>query len=436
MNILPSPPKTKRRWWTVFALSAAAFVDSAENYSLSVLWPKMFASLGALKGDLGMVLGINGFIGVITTPLWGAAADRFSRKKLLILLTGMWGLWTMAVGFVQDLNGLLFVRILSSLGLGILWPAAFSLLADLFTTRERGRAAGVMTAVSFFGTIASFGVLPMLAEMDPEGWRWGFIGMGIFSALTGLFMLVINDPPRGSAEAELVGVSEAAAEKYAFRIANLPHIVRVRSWWVMLVHTSLDAVALAILYGWAFTWIDELKMGDSAFMIFGLLAFGNILGHLFFGWLGDVLDRRHPRYGRAGMAMAGLGVSVPALAVFIGLGGEGGLAVLIPFGLISGIALSSVDTGARWPLTQAVLRPELRATGRAALDMVVGVVGAATMTLSSALVNQFGVTTMLLLLIPIPKLLGALTWVPIFFTYPKDRAALQATLQERRSSLL
>ena len=69
----------------------------------------------------------------------------------------------MAIAIVQTLPQLMAVREISSLGLGVLWPTAFSLLGDLFERKERGRAAGIMTAVSFSGTIVSFGVLPLLA---------------------------------------------------------------------------------------------------------------------------------------------------------------------------------------------------------------------------------------------------------------------------------
>jgi hypothetical protein len=110
---------------------------------------------------------------------------------------------------------------------------------------------------------------------------------------------------------------------------------------------------------------------------------------------------------------------------------------LLIFGLLSGLGLSSVDTGARWPIAQAILRPELRATGRAAMDMVVGALGSLVVALSGRLVESIGgdVTGMLLWLVPLPKLLGLLLWLPVFFTYPGDRAALHGLLLERRKEL-
>ena len=186
--------KPRRRWYTVFALSSAAFVDSSENETLAILWPKMYPALGMNISSLGPVLGISGLVSTFTLPFWGWAADRFSRKSLLIWITGFWGMWTAVIAFSQSLTQLLLIRVLVSLGLGVLWPAAFSLLSDLFPSKERGRAAGVMTAISFMGTLVSFFVLPALAAISPEGWRYGFILMGLVSALTGVLFIFISDP--------------------------------------------------------------------------------------------------------------------------------------------------------------------------------------------------------------------------------------------------
>jgi MFS family permease len=261
--------------------------------------------------------------------------------------------------------------------------------------------------------------------------------MGLVSALTGVLFIFIHDPRRGSAEPEIRDVlTDAGEARYAFRTADLPAIARVPTWWVLLFQQSIDNIALAVLYGWSFTWLDSLGLGEAAFMVVGLLTLGTLLGHLFFGWLGDILERHYPNSGRAAMAQIGLVVSLPALTLFILLGDQG-IVPLMVFGLLAGLGLSSVDTGARWPMAQGVLRPELRATGRAAMDMVVGSVGALALTLTGAMVAALGgdVTCMLLIMVPLPKLISCLLWTPIFRTYPRDRRSLHNLLLERRQEL-
>lgn len=432
----PSKPK-RRRWYTVFALSAAAFVDSSENQTLSILWPRMYPSLGLKISQLGPVLGISGLVSVFTQPIWGWMADRFSRRRLLVWITGIWGMWTLAIGVVQTFEQLVIVRILSSLGLGVLWPTAFSLLSDLFDRKGRGTAAGVMTAVSFTGTLAAYMVLPVVAALNPQAWRYGFFMMGLVSALTGLLLIFINDPPRGASEEEIQDVvGEETAARYAFRLADLPKLAKIPTWWVMLFQQTIDNIPMAVLYGWAFTWLDGLGLGADSFMVVLLLMIGTLLGHLFFGWFGDVLERRYPRFGRVAMAQIGLLVSLPALALFLAFGDRGILPLMV-FGLFSGLGLSSVDTGARWPLTQAVLRPELRASGRASLDMALGAAGSLAMALTGRIVDHFGgdITAMLLIMIPFPKLVSTALWALVFLTYPKDRAALHQLLLQRRQEI-
>ncbi len=430
--------KPKRRWLSVIALSAAAFADWCENDALSLLWPRMSQSLGLSLGRLGIVLGVSCFVNTVTTPLWGYAADHFSRKKMLIWVTGVWGLWTAVLGLSQNLFQLVVLRIVSALGLGALWPITFSLIGDLFTKEERGRAAGIFNTVSFLGTLAAYAILPPLAAAGAENWRWGFVIMGLLSAASGLFLFLVDDPPRGASEPELNGViTEEAARQYAFRLADLTAIARIPSWRWLLLNEVVDAISWVALNGWAFTWFDSLGMGDQAIVVMSLLMLGVIFGHVLFGWLGDVLDRRYPDYGRTVMGLVGLLVTIPALTGFLILGGRGA-GFLMGFGLLAGLGLSSVGTGARWPISQDVLVPEVRGTGRAVIDMLGGIVAALVMTSSGYLVDALGgnVSTMLLLMVPIPKLIGALLWIPLLKTYRHDYARVRKELARRRAEIM
>ncbi len=428
--------KPKLRWYSATALSAAAFVDSTETWTLSILWPNIYRSLGISIGALGSVLGISDLVRTLTLPFWGYAADRFSRKTLLVAMTGIWGLWTLAISLVQNLSQLYIIRIISTLGLAVLWPTAFSLLSDLFDSKERGRATGLMVAVSFAGSIAAYGILPPIAALSPEAWRIGFVVMGLASAASGLLLLFINDPPRGASEPELNDIiDQESAAQFTFRLQDLPTLLKVHTWRVMLVQNAIDQVALSVLYAWAFTWFDTIGLGESGFFAIALISIGNLVGHIFFGWLGDKLEIRYPQHGRAVMGVIGLAVSVPALTGFIALG-DRGLGYLLPFGLLVGLSLSSIGSGAQWPIIQGVLRPELRASGRAVLDMATGIVGSLALSLSGLLVTRFNVGMMMLLMIPLPKLISTLSWIPVLRTYPKDRQVLHQELTERREKLL
>ena len=75
--------KPPRRWFAVIALSSAALVDSMEGFGYEILWPYMYPTLGLAISMLAPLLSVGKFISTITTPLWGAIADRYSRKTIL-----------------------------------------------------------------------------------------------------------------------------------------------------------------------------------------------------------------------------------------------------------------------------------------------------------------------------------------------------------------
>ncbi len=71
-----------------------------------------------------------------SSPFWRYAADKFSRKQVIISGTGLWGLWAASYGLTWNFGQLLVVRAISGLRRGCLMPVPFSLLADTFLPRR------------------------------------------------------------------------------------------------------------------------------------------------------------------------------------------------------------------------------------------------------------------------------------------------------------
>ncbi|NLF63136.1 MAG: MFS transporter, partial [Chloroflexi bacterium] len=192
------------RWRTLLALAFGYFIDQGEAQAMSVLFPTLQALWGLSYSQLGVIGTIRNILQSVTAPFWGYAADRTSRKGVIVLGTGVWGLWTLAVGLSQTYSQLLILRAISGIGLGCLMPATFSLISDTFAPQRRGRALGVLESIGVLGIIVGTLALGQLAS--PELWRWGFIGLGSFSVLSGvLIWFMVEEPVRGAAEPELAG---------------------------------------------------------------------------------------------------------------------------------------------------------------------------------------------------------------------------------------
>jgi MFS family permease len=426
-------PNRPNRWPALLSLAAASFVDRGEDQTLSILWPHIQRSLGVSVGVLGTILSIGKVVNTLMLPLWGYATDRWSRKLLLVGFTGLWGLWTLAIALVATLPQLMLVRLVSSVGLGVFPPAAFSLIGDLYPSTSRGRAAGIIQGVGILGTIIAFGVLPPLAARDPEAWRLGFVAMGLASVLTGILMFFsVREPARGATEPELRDVIHHTIGQTRVLWIDLRALAAIPSWRLLVATETVRSLSASVFIGWLFTWLAGLGLGPTAFVIAILSSLGIIVGNLVFGVLGDRLDQRFPRYGRLSLMLLGTLAAVPTMLLFLASDGQS-FPRLIVWGALSGLAGAAAVV--LWPIGQAIVPPELRGSSRAINDMLAGIAGAGVLAVSGLLADRVGVAPMLLLLTPLPNVLTLLIWLPMFRTYPRDRAALHEVLARRAAAV-
>jgi len=432
-----SSTKEKKHSLSVASLSAAFLVDSSEEQALPLLWPYMFSALGATVGQLGTILGASKLMTTIFYPLWGYAADRYSRKMLLVWFTGFWGLWTLGIAFVGNYPQLLTLRVISGLGLGAFAPAAFSLIGDLFDNQSRGRATGIMRSVGLVGIIVSIILLPTLTENNPNGWRIGFAALGLASFLSGLFLLVLKEPTRGASEPELSNViTKESANRYSFTWAEFWSLFRIRSWRYLLLNETLMKTSLVVFTGWNFTFLTAMDLKPPFFYIVNFVVFiGLVAGNIFFGWLGDRLDSKLSNHGRVTMMQIGLILSVPALIAYLTSSGEN-IPLVILSAFLAGASYTSTSEGVVWPMSHAVLPPEFRGSSRAVINVAIGALSALALSISGIVADSRGVSTALLWFVPGLILLSAIAWIPMFRAYPRDRDELHKMLKQRREELL
>ncbi|MCK6539493.1 MAG: MFS transporter [Anaerolineales bacterium] len=429
-------PGEQRRGLSIASLSAATLVDQGEEQALPILWSHMYASLGASIGGLGAVLGASKIAMTAMYPVWGYLADRFSRRMLLVWFTGIWGLWTLGISFAETLPQLMTLRLISGLGLGAFAPAAFSLIGDLFDNESRGRAIGITRAVGLSGIIFVVGLFPAVATQHPENWRLCFAVMGIASFLTGLFMLMIREPARGASEPELRDViTDQNSSRYMFAGSDFWALFNIRSWCLLLVNDLLTKVSIVIFTGWNFTWLNGLGLATPVFYGTILVVFaGMTVGSIFFGWLGDRLEGSFPNRGRITMIQIGLMIGAPSVFCYLSSTGEN-IIWLIAFAFLGGVSNCIYSEGTLWPVAHSILPPEIRGSNRAIISMIGGVVSAVMLTLSGIVADRVGVFESLLWFVPLPLLISAIAWMPMFRTYPQDRSALHNALMRRRADL-
>ncbi|WP_143118595.1 MFS transporter [Actinomadura madurae] len=156
---------------TLAAVAVVQFMVSLDLSVVNVGLPEIAAGLGF--GPVGLTWVIHAYAltfgGLLL--LGGKAADRYGRKRVLLLGLGLFGLASFAGGFAQEPGHLVAARAAQGIGAAALAPAALALLAATFPGgRERVRAFGVWSATNAAG--GALGVLIGGLLTEYAGWRW------------------------------------------------------------------------------------------------------------------------------------------------------------------------------------------------------------------------------------------------------------------------
>ncbi|WP_328461096.1 MFS transporter [Streptomyces sp. NBC_00448] len=156
---------------TLAVVAVVQFMVSLDLSVVNVALPRIGTGLGF--GALGLTWVVNAYAlafgGLLL--LGGKAADRYGRKRVLMLGLGLFGLASLFGGFAQNPGQLVAARVVQGIGAAALAPAALALLTATFPTgRARVRAFGVWSATNAAG--GAFGVLVGGVLTQYAGWRW------------------------------------------------------------------------------------------------------------------------------------------------------------------------------------------------------------------------------------------------------------------------
>ena len=221
--------------------------------------------------------------------VFGIAADRFGRTKVLIATIIIYAGFTGAAALAQEWWELAVYRFLTALGIGGEWAAGAALVAETWPEEKRAKAAGILQSAWAVGFFLAAGC--NLAFKDAYGWRGLFL-VGILPA--GLALLVrwwVKEPDRW-------------IHARTQRMIPLSAIFEGDLKRATLVGSALAFVAVFGLWGstnWAPTLVHELPEFRGAepatvtksvsYAIMALNA-GAIFGDLSFGPLADRFGRR------------------------------------------------------------------------------------------------------------------------------------------------
>ena len=139
---------------TFVLLCVVAGIDRADQQLLPSVYLEVCGEFHVGPSALGLVTFCCGLAQSLVAAFAGPLGSRMDRIQLIAVGTVWWGVSSILVGASTTLSALLVARTLNGLGLGLVMPLVFAVVADLIPEAHHGRFFGV---VSFAGMAGGSG---------------------------------------------------------------------------------------------------------------------------------------------------------------------------------------------------------------------------------------------------------------------------------------
>jgi len=376
------------KWILVGMLWFVCFFNYADRQAISSVLPLLGREFHFDDLQLGWIGSAFAWVYAAAAPIAGVAADRFSRKWLIVIACIAWSFFTLATGWCSGLISLIAVRALTGLGETFYFPSAMSLLSEYHGVETRSRALSWHQSSVYAGTILGSWMAAELAER--AGWRVPFYLFGpIGIVLAILLSRFIREPERRPGSGRSSGTMDyrILSEQPLSVGRTLGVIFRTPSA-MLLMAGFLCANFIAVIF---LTWTPKFLVDKFHYSIGAAGLTGTVYIHLasaltvpFAGWLADRLCKRFS-VGR--MLVQGGGLVVGA--VFVYLVGHTASTVTLLFAMTCfGVCKGFYDSGIFASLYD-VIEPRARGTAAGIMNTI-GWGGGALGPLAVGLASKYG----------------------------------------------
>lgn len=245
------------------------------------------ASFALSDTQIGLVQGFSATLFIAITALpFGWALDRWNRRNILACCMVGWACMTVLTGLARNFEQFFLTRV----GLGIaeacLYPAAISLVADLFPPEKRATANLFMIGGANVTIMAAFTTCGLLVDhvqdvaaflpflpADLAPWRLSFIIVALPVPLAAILLMLMREPSRQGYATKETGRRETND--------FLPHLIR--EWRILILYPFALGLAVLALDGvlqWLPTALSRgfgMQAGDIGSRIGTAAAAGALL---------------------------------------------------------------------------------------------------------------------------------------------------------------
>jgi AAHS family 4-hydroxybenzoate transporter-like MFS transporter len=330
-NLIDKHKVSRFQLRVIMLLCAVMFGEGYDMQATSFAAPAIIKAWHVNKSHMGPVFGGGLFGYMLGATLLSNLADRFGRKKIIIGGGLLFGAFTLGAASSSSLTGLLVLRFIAGIGLGVSIASVIALAAEYAPSRNRAMTISVLfTGYTLGSTAAGF----IAAKTIPKfGWPVVFYIGGIVPILLSIGLIFTlpesvrflalkkGRPDRVAAILAKLAPNQSFNSRAQFVLreesrGGLP-VKHLFTEGRASITSMLWFAFIASLMGHTFllNWMPTVLVGEGmslphAVISGALLTAGGAVGGLLTGWL---LDKR-------GITIIAMSFAIAApLIVIIGL---------------------------------------------------------------------------------------------------------------------
>jgi len=308
---------SRAQWRSLAAANLGWLFDGFETYALILTASTVLRRLdpGAPAGSIAFLTGATIAVTLlgwgIGGILGGIFADYFGRRRTLLTTIVLYAAFTGLSALSWSWASFLVLRFVTGFALGSEWGTGTSLVAEIWPSNARAKAAGLMQCGLGLGFFIASACWYFIAPLGPDSWRLMFL-LGVLPALFALWLRrsVPESEQWAAAQRRRAQLRERATETPGQLSAEDESYTRLTLRQIFVDHklrrlTILGSLmSLVTTLGWwgISTWVP-LYVSDlatrsghgssgwasGAGMIYNL---GAIAGYISFGFLADRFGRK------------------------------------------------------------------------------------------------------------------------------------------------
>jgi EmrB/QacA subfamily drug resistance transporter len=256
-------PRT--RWIGLVFISLAVSLIIVDSTIVNVSIPSIIEDLGITSTQVQWVQESYTLVFAALLLVFGALADRFGRRRMLIIGMAIFTVSSVLAGFADSGELLIGARILQGFGGAMVLPTTLSLVNANFQGKERGIAFAIWGS-TIGGMVAVGPVLGGWLTTD-FSWRWAFginIPLGILIIIGALLTVPESKQPRQGTGIDWAGAALSVLAMLSLVFALIEG--RTYGWWDVNKQFSIGS------WSWPSSGVSIIPVLFGVFVV-ALIAF-------------------------------------------------------------------------------------------------------------------------------------------------------------------